>query len=93
MKKHNITLNQLIKEYEKRNNCYFEPKTLKFWGEKLSDMRILKDTVIKKDFQGNKHHCVVLSKISKDFYGKPYRNYDYFDIDTLNRIIPSNNQQ
>lgn len=87
MKKHNITLNQLIKEYEKRNNCYFKKETLKFWGERLSDMYILKDTVIKKDMQGQEHECLVLSKISKDFFGKPYRNYDYFDIDTLNRII------
>lgn len=92
MQKHNITLNKLIKEYEKRNNHYFNRKTLKFWGERLSDMYILKDTVKKRDFQGEIHECVVLSKISKDFYGKPYRNYDYFDIDTLNQIIPSENQ-
>lgn len=87
MKKHNITLKQLIQEYEKRNSPYFDKKTLKFWGEKISDMKILKDTVIKKDFQSNKHECIVLSKISKDFYGNSYRNYDYFDIDTLDRII------
>lgn len=87
MKKHNITLNQLMEEYEKRNNCYFKKETLKFWGERLSDMRILENTVVKTDFQGNIHECIVLSKISKDFYGKKYRNYDYFDIDTLNRII------
>lgn len=87
MKKHNITLKQLINEYRKRNSHYFDKETLKFWGEKLSDMKILKDTVIKKDFQDNKHECIVLSKISKDFYGNSYRNYDYFDIDTLDRII------
>lgn len=87
MKKHNITLSQLINEYKKRNNHYFDKDTLKYWGERLSDMKILKDTVIKKDLQGKEHECIVLSKISKDFYGKPYRNYDYFDIVTLNRII------
>lgn len=87
MKKHNITLNKLIKEYEKRNNHYFDKKTLKHWGERLSDMRILENTVVKTDFQGNIHECIVLSKITKDFYGKPYRNYDYFDVVTLNRII------
>ena len=87
MKKHNITLRKLMEEYEKRNNCYFKKETLKFWGERLSDMRILENTVVKTDFQGNIHECIVLSKISKDFYGKKYRNYDYFDIDTLNRII------
>ncbi|MDU1176314.1 MAG: hypothetical protein E6987_01775 [Peptoniphilus harei] len=87
MKKHNITLNQLIEEYKRRNNHYFDKETLKHWGERLSDMRILENTVVKTDFQGNIHECIVLSKISKDFYGKKYRNYDYFDIDTLNRII------
>ena len=87
MKKHNITLNTLIKEYEKRNNHYFDKETLKHWGERLSDMKILKDTVIKKDMQGKEHECIVLSKISKDFYGKKYRNCDYFDVQTLNRII------
>lgn len=87
MKKHNITLNQLIDEYKKRNNHYFDKETLKHWGERLSDMRILENTVVKTDFQGNIHECIVLSKISRDFYGKKYRNYDYFDIDTLNRII------
>lgn len=87
MKKHNITLNQLIEEYKRRNNHYFDKETLKHWGERLSDMRILENTVVKTDFQGNIHECIVLSKISKDFYGKKCRNYDYFDIDTLNRII------
>lgn len=87
MKKHNITLNQLIEEYKKRNNHYFDKETLKHWGERLSDMRILENTVVKTDFQGNIHECIVLSKISKDFYGKKYRSYDYFDVVTLNRII------
>lgn len=35
MKKHNITLKQLIQEYEKRNSPYFDKKTLKFWGGKI----------------------------------------------------------
>lgn len=87
MKKHNITLNQLIEEYKRRNNHYFDKDTLKHWGERLSDMYILKDTVKKRDYQGNIHECIVLSKISKDFFGKPFRNYDYFDVNTLNRII------
>lgn len=87
MKKHNITLNQLIEEYKRRNNHYFDKETLKHWGERLSDMRVLENTVVKTDFQGNIHECIVLSKISKDFYGKKYRNYDYFDVVTLNRII------
>lgn len=87
MKKHNITLNQLIEEYKKRNNHYFDKETLKHWGERLSDMRILENTVVKTDFQGNIHECIVLSKISKDYQGNKYRNYDYFDVVTLNRII------
>lgn len=87
MKKHNVTLEQLMQEYDKRNNHYFDKDTLKHWGECLSDMKILENTVVKKDLQGQEHECIVLSKISKDFYGKPYRNYDYFDINTLNRII------
>lgn len=87
MKKHDITLDKLVREYKKRNSHYFDKKTLEYWGECLSDMEILKDTAIKKDLQGKEHECIVLSKVSKDFYGKPYKNYEYFDIDTLNVII------
>lgn len=87
MKNRNITLSELIREYKKRNSHYFDKDTLKHWGEKLSDMYILQKTVFIKDIRGQMHECIVLSKISKDFFGKPFRKYDYFDVNTLNRII------
>lgn len=66
---------------------YFDTETLKFFGERLSDMYVLKDTVIVKSVDGEEHECYVLSKHQKRYDGKYIRCYDYFDVKTLEQII------
>ena len=82
-----ITVRKLKEELEKRGSYYFSDETLRFFGERLHDMYILKHTETIKDDQGVDHECYVLSKISKDWSGKRFRNYDYFDIKTFERVM------
>lgn len=81
-----MTVYKLKEELEKQGSYYFSDNTLKFFGERLSDMYILKKTEKIKDSMGVIHECYVLSKLSKDYQGRKVRNYDYFDIHTLERI-------
>ena len=81
-----MTVYKLKQELEKQGSYYFSDDTLKFFGERLSDMYILKKTAKVKDYLGVTHECYVLSKISKDYRGKKVRKYDYFDIHTLERM-------
>lgn len=81
-----------INDFKKKNpnNHYFDDDTLKFFGNTLSSMKILKDIETVSDCTGKKHKCYVLSK-------KQYINgfiskekgvfYDYFDINTLEIVL------
>ena len=60
---------------------FFDPETLKFFGERLSEMRVLKSTATVTDCMGETHKCYVVSKHST--YG---RNYAYFDTETFEYI-------
>jgi len=68
---------------------FFDHDTLKFFGERLSDMRVLKDTVNITDYSGDVHECYVISVTRrKNAFGpcKPYRFYHYFDVNTYQHI-------
>ena len=65
---------------------YFDRDTLKFFGESLSTMRLLKDKATIKDWSGEKHTCYVLSKLQKKHPMGPRRVYAYFDVETLDDI-------
>lgn len=72
------------------NSHFFDNDTLKFFGEALSRMRVLKNTATVKDVCENKHTCYVVSATRiKDWNGlcKPYTQYHYFNIDTLADVI------
>lgn len=79
---------QLKSAYEDANprGHYFDEDTLKFFGERLSDMSVLKSMRRITDSCGEKHDCYVLSKVSHNFFGKKVRTYGYFDKDTLKDI-------
>jgi len=87
-----MNIQKLIKAYYKKNpnGHFFDRNTLKFFGEALSRMRVLKKTVTITDVSGEKHECYVVSATrTKDWNGpcKPYVHYHYFDIDTLVDVI------
>lgn len=84
-----MTIYTFISKFKEKhpNDHYFDSDTLKFWGERISEMRILKDPVKTSDIYGEEHVVYVLSKKMKDWNGKRIRVHDYFDVDTLERII------
>lgn len=74
--------------YDKHpNGHYFDHDTLEFFGESMSTMRLLKDTVTITDISGEKHECYVLSKLQRKYPYGPKRSYAYFDVNTLNDVI------
>ena len=84
--------------YELKNNIlskggethFFDHDTLKFFGERLSDMRLLKNKVEITDICGEKHICYVISATRrKNAFGpcKAYTHYHYFDENTFHHII------
>jgi hypothetical protein len=67
---------------------FFDHDTLKWLGESMSTMRVLKDTTSITDWSGEAHQCVVLSKLSRKYPGGARRTYAYFDTTTWEQIFP-----
>ena len=78
----------LVSRYYEKNpgGHFFDRETLKFFGESLSTMRLLKGTVKIKDICGEEHECYVLSRLQKKHPLGPRRTYAYFDINTLDDV-------
>lgn len=81
-----ITIEELKKKHEQANprSIFFETATLKAFGEYLSQMKVLKKTVIVKDRFGNKHRCYVVSSVR---FKTEYVHY-YFDTESFRLINP-----
>jgi len=70
------------------NSHYFDYDTLKFFGERMSEMRVLKDLCKVKDVSGEEHNAYCLSSIQhKAPNGTSKRKYAYFDSITFDHII------
>lgn len=84
-----MTVSELIWQYKSHNpkGHYFDPATLKFFGERLSEMRVAKDVVTVMDASGRKHHAYCLSSRQRNYPGGPRRKYTYFDAETFEDII------
>lgn len=82
-------INEFIKAYYEKNpdGHYFDKETLSFFGERLSDMYLLKKTVKVKDISGVEREAYVISRLQRNHPSGPRRTYAYFDIDTLDDII------
>lgn len=74
---------------EKRpDGHFFDPETLKFFGERMSEMRLLKNTSHITSAGGYEHECYVLSSVQRP--GPPLRRrrvYHYFDVETLEDVV------
>jgi len=86
-----MTIYELKRAYYEKNpdGHFFDRDTLKFFGEALSRMRVLKKTVMITDISGDEHECYVVSATrTKNWNGscKPYTHYHYFDVDTLRDV-------
>lgn len=68
------------------NGHYFDYDTLKFFGERRSEMRLLKSLETVTDWSGEKHTCYVISSLQRNYPGGARRKYHYFDTETFNDI-------
>ena len=84
-----MTFTNLKNEYERHHpdGHFFDRDTLKFFGERESEMRVLKDLVSLTDIGGEKHICYILSSRQRPPYGKPRRKYHYFDTNTFEHVV------
>ena len=83
-----MTFNELRSRIERENPYFFSPDTLRFFGERLSDMYLFKRTQIITDSQGEEHECYVISSYQRNHPLGPRRAYHYFDTETYERILP-----
>ncbi len=86
-----MTIYELKRKHEEHNkgSYFFSRDTLKFFGESLSKMRVLKKTTQITDVLGDKHICYVVSSTrNKNAFGrcKPYIKHLYFDCNTFEDV-------
>lgn len=84
-----MNINEFIEKYYRHNpnGHYFDHGALKFFGERLSKMRVLKHTVEVVDVWGEKHTCYCVSKWSSNYPGGARRTYVYFDATTFKDVV------
>lgn len=68
------------------NGHFFDRDTLKFFGERFSEMRLLKGTVKVTDSLGDEHTCYVVSSLQRIPMVGRKRVYHHFDVETLEDI-------
>lgn len=66
---------------------FFDHDTLKFFGERLSEMYLFKQTETVTDVSGEEHECYVLSSLQRKHPMGPRRKYTFFDVETLDDVI------
>ena len=76
------------RDYEtKVHDHFFDHDTLKFFGERLSEMRLLKGTSKIIDNMGDKREVYVISSYQHKAPKGLERTHHYFDVETLQNII------
>lgn len=83
------SVSDLVGAYQRAHpdGHFFDPKTLKFFGERRSEMRLLRRTTVVTSAAGVQHECHVLSSVQRP--GPPLaprRVYHYFDVETLEPV-------
>ena len=84
-----MTVYGLIVRHENAvpNSHFFDHDTLKFFGERISEMRVLEKLAEITDISGEKHTCYVLSSLQRNHPIRPTRTYHYFDTTTFREVI------
>ena len=79
---------KLIEKHKQNfpHSHFFDRETLKFFGERISEMRVLKDTVIVKGYDNEEHECYVLSSLQRKYPFGKRRAYHYFDVKNFEQI-------
>lgn len=66
---------------------FFDAETLKFFGERMSEMRVLKEQRVITDYRGVEHTCYVLSSLQRNHPNGATRAEHYFDTVTFDMIL------
>lgn len=66
---------------------FFDRDTLKFFGERISEMIVWKNTVTVTDNHGKNHTCYVLSTLQRNHPSGKQRAYHYFDSITFDEVF------
>lgn len=79
---------KLIREHITHNptSHFFDRDTLAFFGERISDMRVLKDTV-PYERDGEKRNAYCLSSLQRNYPLGKRRAYHYFDTETFKEVL------
>ena len=80
---------KFIQDYYSKNpnGHYFDSATLKFFGERTSDMYILKNTTMIKNYNGQEEECYILSSMQRNYPGGARRRYTYFNVESLDDVM------
>ena len=86
-----MTIYEFIEKYRvaQPDGHFFDRETLRFFGERLSEMRVLRDTAIIECDDGKTRECYVLSRFQRKHPRGPRRTYAFFDIETLDDVFPA----
>ena len=86
-----MTIYEFIEKYREAqpDGHFFDRETLRFFGERLSEMRVLRDTATIKAEDGKTHECYVLSRFQRKHPRGPRRTYTFFCVKTLNKVFPA----
>lgn len=78
-----MTVYRLKEEYKKHypDGHFFDHDTLKFFGERESEMRVLKQKA-----NVNGRECYILSSLQRKNPAGPRRVWHYFDTETFDYI-------
>lgn len=84
-----MTVETLIEKYYENHpkGHFFDSDTLRFFGERKSEMRVLKGTSTITDSSGNKREVYVLSRLQRKYPSGPRRTYAYFDVNTFDDVV------
>ena len=83
-----MTIYEFVQKYHRAQpgGHFFDRQTLEFFGERLSEMRVLRDTATITAEDGKTHECYVLSRFQRKHPRGPRRTYAFFDIETLDDV-------
>ncbi len=81
---------ELRDQYYRHNPSghFFDRNTLRFFGERMCEMRVFRKVENVETCDGKPHACYVLSTLQRKRPGGPVRCYHYFDTDTYDVIFP-----
>lgn len=85
-----MTVPELVSQYRQHNPTghFFDPKTLAFYGEKISKMKYMGMTVI-PDVYDRKRKCHKIWSEENDIVLGRRWKFHYFDEITFDHVIPN----